>query len=146
MAKCVILSGIPGSGKSTFAKALLSGKVCSADDYFMVDGEYKFDVKLLADAHGACLRKFVHAISSGSDVIVDNTNLSAEEIVPYYALAAAWGYDIKLITFKCDVETAIARNVHGVPEDGIRAMAKNLEERKLPDYWKYNDKFETFEL
>jgi Tfp pilus assembly pilus retraction ATPase PilT len=38
-----LVRGIPGSGKSTFAKTL-SGEYYEADMFFMVDGEYKFDV------------------------------------------------------------------------------------------------------
>ena len=42
-----LVRGLPGSGKSTFAKKLVHSDflVCEADKYFMVNGEYKFDVK-----------------------------------------------------------------------------------------------------
>ena len=52
MQKIVIINrGIPASGKSSFAKEIVRGIgeygltsiSCSSDDYFMVDGEYKFD-------------------------------------------------------------------------------------------------------
>ncbi len=48
-----IVRGIPGSGKSTFAKQLVGADflVCEADKYFMVDGEYKFDATKLKQAH-----------------------------------------------------------------------------------------------
>ena len=38
-----IVRGIPGSGKSTFAKSL-GGTHFEADMFFMKDGEYKFDM------------------------------------------------------------------------------------------------------
>ena len=37
-----LVRGVPGSGKSTFAKQL-GGTHFETDTYFMVDGEYKFD-------------------------------------------------------------------------------------------------------
>ena len=93
MNKCTILSGIPGSGKSTYCKNL-DGIVCSADDWFMRSGVYKFDFRELGKAHGECLKKFMEAIMEGKDVVVDSTNTGVEEIIPYYAIAAAYNYDI----------------------------------------------------
>lgn len=141
--KVTILSGVPGSGKSTIAAKLREEAiVCSADDFFMVNGEYKFDITKLADAHGACLRKFVHAIQAGYvHIVVDNTNTTSEEIIPYYAFAAAWGCDIELVTVQCDPEVAAARCLHGVPVGAVKAMAARIESRQLPSFWQYNEKF-----
>lgn len=138
--KVTILSGVPGSGKSTIARSMYA-VVCSADDHFLVDGEYRFDVTKLADAHGACLRKFVHAIQAGKDVVVDNTNTTSEEIIPYYAFAAAWGCDIELVTVQCDPEVAAARCLHGVPVGAVKASAERIKNRVLPSFWQYNEKF-----
>ncbi len=148
MVKVIILSGIPGSGKSTWVQynAALA-TVVSADHWFMRTGTYQFKVTELADAHGSCMRSFIGnltaAVADGEDctIVVDNTNTTTEEIVPYYAIAAAYGCEIELITLLCDPAVAAARNVHGVPSGGTIAMAKRLDERKLPDFWKYNEKF-----
>lgn len=140
MGKCTILSGVPGCGKSTYCKDL-DGIVCSADDWFMRGGVYKFDFRELGNAHNACLKKFIESIVNGYDVVVDNTNTTAEEIIPYYAIAAAYGYEIELITIFEDPEVCAERNVHGVPKEGIIAMDKRLRSRTLPGFWKFNDKF-----
>ena len=140
--KVVILSGIPGSGKSTLAKELAGAVVCSADDWFCRSGEYQFDVNELGNAHGACLRRFMTALSEGfENIVVDNTNTTAEEVIPYYAIAASYGCDIELVTVTCDPSIAAARNLHGVPERGVFSMAQRLADRKLPDFWQYNEKF-----
>jgi adenylate kinase family enzyme len=49
------MRGIPGSGKSTTAKKLAgeTGKIHSTDNYFMVDGEYKFDPSKIREYHEA---------------------------------------------------------------------------------------------
>lgn len=53
--KIYFLRGVSGSGKSTEAMRLANNNkdvICSADDYFMKDGEYIFNPSLLAAAHG----------------------------------------------------------------------------------------------
>lgn len=132
----VIVSGIPGSGKSTFTKQQTNAVVCSADQYFTKDGEYKFDVTKLSEAHGECLRRFTQALLEKKDlVLVDNTNTTVLEIAPYYSMAKAYGYAVKLVTVQCDPETAYSRNIHGVPLPAIKAMSLRLADRWFPPYW-----------
>ncbi len=73
-------------------------------------------------------------------VVVDNTNTTTEEIAPYYAVARAYGYDVELVTLLVDVETAAARNAHGVPMRNIEAMHRRLDQRELPRFWKLEQK------
>lgn len=160
--KVVVLSGVSGSGKSTAARKLWNElepgtycKVVSADDYFMVDGEYQFDVSKLSDAHGACFRSFIHAISPGvSDyhlVVVDNTNTTAVEIAPYILGAQAYGWEAEIITILPALPTTspailnwredyaqkcAARNKHGVGYETIRAQLNRIMTRELMPWWK----------
>ncbi|MEG1581928.1 MAG: hypothetical protein RR334_02065, partial [Clostridia bacterium] len=68
MKKIIIIRGISGSGKTTFAiklKSLFAERgedceICEADDYFTgTDGQYNFNPNLLSQAHNACYSKFV---------------------------------------------------------------------------------------
>jgi predicted kinase len=134
--KCYVYSGIPGSGKSTLVRERHPGVVvCSADDFFVVEGEYRFDPRSLPAAHGACLRKFVNALEVGHEVVADNTATTVAEVAPYAALALAYGYDLLVVTVHCDPEVAAARNTHGVPAVACRAMADRLAKRELPPWW-----------
>lgn len=144
--RVVIMSGIPGSGKSTYVKENLpEAVVVSADDYFTTrTGAYKFDSAKLPQAHNQCLRRFTNFLitySGGQDLIVqpilvvDNTNLTVAEIAPYAALAQAYGADLEIITLVCTIETAAKRNVHGVPEEAVDRMARTLAGRALPPWW-----------
>jgi predicted kinase len=139
-----ILSGLAGSGKSTYIKAWGVAVVCSADAYFMSDGEYRFDVSKLSQAHGACFKSFIEALQAKvSHVVVDNTNTTAEEIAPYMLGASAFGYDSEIVTLTCPkrmswedyIAACAARNTHGVPLAGIKAMADRIANRRLPPWW-----------
>lgn len=144
--RVIILSGVPGSGKSTLAKSIVVNApavICSADNYFMVDGEYRFDPTKLGEAHAACLHRFTRSLITARDqtwakddnIIVDNTNTTALEMAPYVALAAAFGAECEIVTAVCDPEVAHARNTHGVPLAGVKRMAQAIRDRKLPPFW-----------
>jgi predicted kinase len=121
----IIMRGLPGSGKSTAIKSVKVDKViCSADNFFMVDGEYRFDPSKLPQAHQACLRDFMSSINAqASTIIVDNTNIRLWEYSTYSALAEAYGYKVILIEMaNKDVPLCAERNTHGVPRDAIQRM------------------------
>jgi predicted kinase len=149
--QCYILSGVSGAGKSTWIQAQSwadQADVHSADHFFMQDGTYKFDVTKLGEAHGACLRGFVHGVRPGWRAkemglslldqpvqVVDNTNTTNEEIAPYYSVAKAYGYKVTLVTLRVPLELAAQRNQHGVPLQGVEAMMKRISERRIPRFW-----------
>ena len=55
MKNLYIVRGLPGSGKSTFAKSIAKPyQVFEADQYFMKNGKYKFDPTKLKEAHNDC--------------------------------------------------------------------------------------------
>jgi len=137
-----ILRGLPGSGKSTYCKEALvrlpNTVVCSADDFFMIGGEYKFNPELLPQAHAECLHRYVSAVRARKElIIVDNTNILAVEIAPYYALAEAYKANVEVITINCPIEVARERNIHGVPSETMEEMARLIisEVSRFPPWW-----------
>jgi len=115
-----IIRGIPGSGKTTLAKKLkeeTSAVHYEADDFFMVDGVYKFNSKYLHSAHQHCFVHVREALQSGSPVIVANTFTQAWEIQTYLELAQ-----------KLDVGTRVIHclgnygSIHNVPAEKIEQM------------------------
>ena len=123
-----IVRGIPGSGKSTFAKQL-TANVFEADHYFYDnDGNYNFIPSEIKEAHKEC-REFVgHAMTSGiKKIAVSNTFTQEWEMEPYFELAKEHGY----MVFSIIVENRHGNtNEHNVPEDKIEQM-KNRFEIKL---------------
>ena len=68
--KMYLLRGVPGSGKSTKSNAILSENdidisniliksqhILSTDDFFIVDGKYKFDPRKIGQYHEANHRR-----------------------------------------------------------------------------------------
>ena len=149
MQRVVMLRGVPGSGKSTEAHRLFTEQgligwtvlTFSADDYFMRDGVYQFDWKKLGDAHGTCLRGFVMNLVSGRTspfdevLVVDNTNLTMQELLPYVQLSKAFKVPFEIVTVMCDPALAAARNVHGVPLAKVYEMDKRMQDSRLPRDW-----------
>lgn len=144
----LVLQGVSGSGKSTYAKwrekqrheAAEFCTIVSADEFFMKDGVYQFDATKLPQAHAQCLRRFVEIVSRSTDretlLIVDNTNTSVAEIAPYMALAAAYGHEAVILRFDVDPRKAAARNTHGVPAPGVDAQYTRMVRQELPPWWR----------
>ena len=134
MSECIILRGIPGSGKS-FATSKYSDYVyCSADTFFQKDNMYNFDPKKLGIAHRICQQKFSAAILAGSNVIVDNTNLNTSDITTYLKIVDS-NYIIKIIDVEYNsLEEAIDYRSNN-------SSGKNLEESRMREmYYKYTNK------
>ncbi len=140
MKQVIIMRGIVGAGKSTYAKLFPDAIICSADEYHIdEDGIYRFDPANIGKAHDYCLSKFLFAIQDEDIdriIIVDNTNLSIYEIAPYYRLAQIHNLDVKIIRIHTDFEIAARRNIHSVPLERIWQMYQTLLSERLPFHWK----------
>ena len=120
-----LVRGVPGSGKTTFAHTIVDDEhVFSADDYFMVDGEYRFDASKLKDAHADCKNRCEAAMkNSVSKIAVANTFTRDWEMEGYLDLAEKHGY----VVFSLIVENRHGnKNVHNVPDDVIEKMKKRF--------------------
>ena len=120
-----IVRGIPGSGKSTFAKQLTSN-VFEADHYFYDnDGNYNFVPSKIKEAHKEC-QEFVKLAmqSSISKIAVSNTFTQEWEMQPYFDLAKEYGYMVFCVIVE---KRHNNKNNHNVPEDKIQMMKDRFE-------------------
>jgi predicted kinase len=123
-----IVRGVPGSGKTTFAKKLWSWNV---GDYFWeadmfmvdVDGNYVFDGSRLKECHANCFAAVSRDVSERRDVIVSNTFIRKWEMENYLELAKANGYRVMVWRMMNRFD-----NVHGVPVDRVETMLTNMED------------------
>lgn len=130
MKELFLLRGLPGSGKSTLAKSI-GGIHIEADMYFIVDGEYQFDVTRLKDAHQWCqegVEKNMVGLNNPEittqRITVSNTFTQEWEMTPYFELAEKHGY--KVYSLICENRHG-GVNEHGVPEDKLKLMKKRFE-------------------
>lgn len=139
----IIIRGIPGAGKSTTAKKLCEcvklfpSFTCEhfeADQYFMADGEYKWDPSKIGAAHNQCFNNTLEAMRKKTDfIIVANTFTTMKEMQPYIDLAKEQDYDLKVIRVvgaKYYYETATKlerfasyKSEHSVPIESLNKMA-----------------------
>jgi predicted kinase len=128
MKNLILLRGLPGSGKSTVAEMFPKAVHYEADMYFMVNGEYKFDVTKLKNAHAWCQDMvYMDMLKDVPTIVVSNTFTQEWEMEAYYKLAKDYGYTV----FSLIVENRHGgRNIHGVPDDKLEIM-KNRFEIKL---------------
>ena len=140
---CYILRGLPGTGKSELAQAIMSGAfptgfgaIFSTDDRFMVDGEYQFNPADLPVNHAENLRLATEWMKKHSQVIskahciIDNTNTQHWEYENYIKAAKANDFRVQIISVDWqqeDIHLYAERNTHGVPVEAIQRMADRWE-------------------
>ena len=120
----IIVRGIPGSGKSTFAE-LLGGWICTADDYHMHDKQYNWKQENVHLAHLKCQQKVETGMKNSLPrIIVANTSTTEREMSPYYTLAHMYGYKV----FSVIVENRHGGvNTHNVPQATLDKMISRFD-------------------
>lgn len=157
MNEMILIRGIPGSGKTTYAQKLsLQNKtICIEADFWhmMVNEsgkqEYIFSDTNLESAHRWCILQSELSARLGNSVIISNTFITAAECAPYYVIAEKYSLPVQIMTMTGNYGT-----IHNVPELIIENMKLRFESdesvRKLfigKDLsWFYNDPFKAKEF
>lgn len=129
----IILRGVPGNGKTTFAKLLeficdlsdLTFTLCCADEWFEdKQGNYNFNAEELSKAHMWCQNLFKTSLDGLVDVIVvANTNVRAADVKLYRNLAIEADYRVFVLTIENWHE---GTDIHNVPLEVKEKMKKTL--------------------
>lgn len=122
-----LIRGVPGSGKTTYAKKLLEEYNnivhIEADMFFERTGQYLFDREKLHTAHNWCLNTAQILLNQGVKVIVANTFTTYKEVKDYLNYAKRNGHGITLVTMGTEYGS-----IHNVPEDVLQAMRERLQD------------------
>lgn len=127
MAYLLLIRGLPGSGKTTYAKQL--APAYSADHYeadmFFVDpvsGEYKYDGTKQGGAHEWCQMMVRSALEAKSNAVVSNTLTSFRELNPYLDMAEEGSHRVHVV--ECTEQFGSS---HGLSEDILERMGARWE-------------------
>ena len=122
--RLVLIRGLPGSGKSTFARKSFPGAFHLENDMFHIrDGEYRFDFRRQKDAVKWCMETAVRALEAGMDVVVSNTFTRRRYVLAYKSLADRFGADFSV--YRMDGDWG---SVHAVPESVMESMRSGFED------------------
>lgn len=117
-----LVRGLPGAGKSTFARKLaycMEAGFYEADMYFMQDGEYKFNPSSLTNAHAWCQGAVKCQLELELSVVVSNTSTTEKEVQVYKDIAEQYGANFVSLV----VENRHGnKSVHNVPDGVLQRM------------------------
>lgn len=108
-----ITVGLPGSGKSTYAKEFIKGKeieYLSSDSLRAVYGKSEEDQTVTPLVFGHIKRKVDEFLKDGKNVMVDATSVNRKERSDYISTAKKYGAKVVAIVFKMDRQGLIDRN------------------------------------
>lgn len=128
MRSLTLIRGIPGSGKSTFARQLQSINphptiVLEADQYFIgIDGKYRYNATKITEAHSWCKEQTQRNLETGVSVIVANTFIRKWEMQPYLDMAFKFNIPVTIIIMNNEF-----KSIHDVPQSVIDRMKAQFE-------------------
>ena len=132
-----ITVGLPGSGKSTYAKEFIKGKeieYLSSDSLRAVYGKSEEDQTVTPLVFGHIKRKVDEFLKDGKNVMVDATSVNRKERSDYINTAKKYGAKVVALVFKMDRQGLIDRNKKRGEQGG----------RVVPD-WVIDKMFAKFE-
>ena len=136
MSTLYITVGLPGSGKSTYAKEFIKGKdieYLSSDSLRAVFGKSEEDQTVTPLVFGHIKRKVDEFLKDGKNVMVDATSVNRKERSDYINTAKKYGAKVVAIIFKMDRQGLIDRNKKR-GEQGGRVVPDWVIDKMLAKY------------
>ncbi|RUS85561.1 hypothetical protein EGW08_006704, partial [Elysia chlorotica] len=110
----------------------VQGVVLSTDDFFSQSGTYAFDRNDLGQAHEWNKKRALQCVKQSKfPIIIDNTNTTLWELLPYAVLAIEYRYDVQMFEpdtpWRFKLGELVRRNTHSVPKETIQRMKERYE-------------------
>lgn len=142
-----ITVGLPGSGKSTYAKEFIKGKdveYLSSDELRAVYGKDETDQTVTPIVFGHIKRKVDEFLKNGKNVLIDATNVNLRERSDYINTAKKYGVKVVALVFNMDRQGLIDRNKKR-GEQGGRVVPDWVIDKMLNKYQNpdFNEGFDT---
>ena len=150
--KLIILSGVPGAGKSTICEEMKKeyGEDCvlSPDTIREMCGAIVYDETGNPVCISQKLNKVVFEIynkmldvrmSTGAVTVLDATHVDARSMSTAKTLAEKYGYSVEVHRLECSLETLLKRNTQrgykNVPADVVRNMYQRFSNFVPADWY-----------
>jgi predicted kinase len=136
MSTIYIAVGLPGSGKSTYAKNFIKGKdieYLSSDELRAVFGKSEEDQTVTPLVFGHIKRKVDEFLKDGKNVLVDATSVNRRERADYITTAKKYSAKVVVLVFKMDRQGLIDRNKKR-GEQGGRVVPDWVIDKMLAKY------------
>ncbi len=134
--RIVLLVGLPGSGKSTYA-AQLAVPVLSSDAVRLLLADDETDQTIHSRVFATIRYLLVQRLEIHRPVTyIDATHLTRAERKPYLEIAAEHGVEIEAVFFNTPLSVCLERNrkrARQVPEDVLVKMAAKLQPPNLDE-------------
>ena len=124
----ILVRGLPGSGKSTFAKKNFvkkHGFVHLENDMFLYDkdGNYVWTPEKAKEAIQKCYNETAKALAAGKDVVVTNVFVTFKSTRRYLELAKKYNAEFKI--YRKDKDYG---NIHNVPEKTLKQFKQAFQD------------------
>lgn len=125
--KMTILSGLPRSGKSTYANTINAVKI-SRDTIREELYGTKNNMEHEEEVSKVFNERLIEVLKNKEDIVIDNTNLKCKYVQPFIELANKYNYEVLIIRFFTDFITLWKRaEESNFPIGVINRMASSQE-------------------
>jgi len=135
--KIILLVGCPGSGKSTYAKALLSNdatlNILNMDTIRAEIGSGESDNSINWIVFGIFRNRIKEHLQNNRSVIIDATSVNRKYRKGYIKIAKTYGAKIIAYVFECSKDTLIERNINR-KNSGGRMVSESVIDFMLASY------------
>lgn len=121
--KLTVIRGVPGTGKSTYAKKHYDCLILENDMFQIRDGRYCWSADGTKRAVDLCVKMADMALANGSDIVVANTCTRKKYVYCFFNIARKYGAKFEVIRM-----TKEYGNVHSVPASTLDSMRENFED------------------